>query len=100
VFKHGEPAPSGSPIYFHSPVIRFGFVHIGRPSIKFTCERNYVFSRRLAFLLFNLISYKSKKSPQSLMFKLKMTSGRSIMRAKASESKPMLYSQRLGVTWL
>jgi hypothetical protein len=34
------------------------------------------------------------------MFKPKTTSGRSIMRANASESKPMLYYQKLGDTWL
>ena len=38
VFKHNEPVPSGSPVYFHSPVIQCDFVQIGvRPSMKFTC---------------------------------------------------------------
>ena len=59
-----------------------------------------IFFRRVASLLFNLIAYKLKNSFPLLMFKPKTSSGRSIMRANASESKPMLYSQRLGDTWL
>jgi hypothetical protein len=34
------------------------------------------------------------------MFTPKTTSGRSIMKGNASESKPMFYCQRLGVTRL
>ena len=38
VFKHNEPVPSGSPVYFHSLVIHCDFVQIGvRLSMKFIC---------------------------------------------------------------
>ena len=61
-----------------------------------------IFFRRVASLLFNLISFKLKNSFPLTMLKPKTTSGRRIVRASASESKPMLYSKSwaiLGCSW-
>jgi hypothetical protein len=70
------------------------------PEYKIHLLKKLRIFRRAASLLFNVISYKLNNSFPLLIVKPKTTSGRSIMRANASEYKPMLYSKRLGVTWL